>query len=255
MKKLIAVAVCVTLMIATLSGCSKKVWEFTNRFENGGIVIASQDGEEFYFGLRDYYIAGIKKGKKLGTLSSEHMSDTSTFYSFDGDNSGKYMISFSGESIYDKYFFVGLDGGCTCYIYVKSGEEWEYDYHDPNVASAAFIPYDDIPEKKELNYEKYVDKHGIFGDNAKEVMGSILSEPLDFDAYRDVIDDQYIVARRLGRLVFYLDGVDWFCFDAEVRYHSVYGLYISFDGWYGSDCYLVSDESAVALGIELDGED
>lgn len=269
-KRIIITIMCVFIFVIGLSGCSKQTWTFEEDDEYTDLIV-SPKGEKYYLWGRNYYISGLKKDKLLGKFDFDgeeedefeseeekkeylnYIDNIRRVYSVSAPNDS-VVVQYNGISTREKYFFT-LDGGSNCYISFRIGEGYDFNYKDTNVSSVAFIPYDEIPYEGLYDYEKYVSKHGIFGDDAKAVISQILFDKSEEEIFSQegVSEAQRIGhgSERLGRIVYYPEDADWFCYDAEAIYSTDGGFYLRVYRITTYDVYPISCDVAEMLGIDI----
>lgn len=247
-KKLAILFLSVLLLLSFLSGCAAKKWVYTDR--DGDVsVIMSPDGVKYRAWNRDYYIVGLKSGKKIGTLLPEFEEDEKPLYAIDGVDGDKYIVTkkeTGGQGIDPQYEFT---------IFVRMGESFGYDYRDPNVSGVVFIPKAEFSD--DLDYLTYLKEHGVSGDEAKVIMGDILLGRTDEEVFSNELMDESFLIRHdekcafVGELVYSPENADWFAYKATVYYNPESGYYIGISRFSTVDMYLLTDDSVIALGISI----
>lgn len=273
MKRIIISLICAAMLIMSLSGCSNKTWTFEENDEHTFLKV-SPEGEKYYDWERNFYIDGLKKVKLLGTLDldddeeeefeseeekkeyRDYIENIKKVYSVSAPDDS-VVVQYSSVSTRDKYLGSVLDGGCNCSILFKVGGGYDFDYRNTNVSSVAFVPYDDIPADVIFDYEEYVSEHGIFGDEAKAIMSGILFDKSEEDVFSDeAVSESWNIGldcEKLGRIVYYPQDADWFCYDAEAIYSPEFGFYLRVYRQMTYDVYPISRDAAEKLGIDVTG--
>ena len=248
-KKLMVVIFSGVVALGIMSMCTRKVWVYTDP-DGYNSVIISPDGVKYRFWDFDFYIVGLQSGKKAGTLLQEFKEGDKPLYYIKGADSDRYVVIKNTSSS------LSMDPTYDFKIYAKADEGFEYDYRDANVSKAAFIPYGTITgNSSEFDYLSYLDKNGLFGDDAKAIMSGTLTERTDEEVFSDELSEWDFSlrfsdkCRYVGELVYSPEGVDWFAYLAIVYYNSDYGYFISIPRFSAADDYMLSDENATALGI------
>lgn len=269
-KKILVSVMCITIIIIGLSGCSEQIWTY----EEYTFLKVSPEGEKYYIWGENYYIDGLKKVKLLGILDigdaeekefgsekkkKEYLNYIDNYkkvYSVSAPDDS-VVVQYDGKSTKDKYLLSALDGKSNCSISFKVGQVYNFDYRDTNVSSAAFVPYDEIPDEGLFDYEEYVSEHGIFGDDAKAVMSGILFDKSEEDIFsEEAISEAQSIGfncEQLGRIVYYPEDCDWFCYDAEAIYNPESGFYLRVYRQMTYDVYPISRDTAKKLGIDVSG--
>lgn len=252
MKKIISVLLAALLLCSCGENTIKRTWTTDS---SPRCIYSNRDGEQFYDWNANYYIAGVEPEKVFGVVYyASHYREKDTLYTAKNSD-GNVLVELFDMPTHQKYFWYGLDGGCDSEIYLRVGETFDYSYCDPNVQSVAFIPYSDIPREGRFDYSGYVSEHGIFGDDAKAMMENILEYRTEEDIRSDENRERYWEISRaegnesVGRLVYYLEGVDWFCFDGSVFHSPEFGWQLSFNRFSFGDCYPIPDSEAEKLGL------
>ena len=252
MKKIFVVLFAALLLCSCGENTIKRTFD---PYSSPHHVYSTRDGEQFYVWDANYYIAGVEPQKVFGVVYyPSHYREKDTLYTVKNSD-GNVLVELYDIPTYQKYFPLGLDGGCDSELYIRLGETFDYSYCDPNVQSVAVIPYSDIPKEGRFDYAGYVKDHGIFGDDAKAIMGNILEYRTEEEIFSEENRMKWWEIRQIeggediGRLVFYPDGVDWFCFDGNIFYIPEYGWYLSFYHFSFSDYYHIPDSEAEKLGL------
>lgn len=252
MKKIFTVLV----VALFLCSCGENTLKHTfNPYSFPYHTYSTREGEQFYDWNANYYIAGLEPEKVFGVIYyPSHYREKDTLYTVKNSD-GNVLVELYDMPTYQKYFWYGLDGGVDSEIYLRAGETFDYSYCDPNVQSVAFIPYSDIPQDGRFDYSEYVLEHGIFGDDAKAMMENIL----EYRTEEEILSEENRERcweigwaegnESVGRLVYYLEGVDWFCFDGKVIYSPEFGWHLSFNRFSFGDCYSIPDSEAEKLGL------
>lgn len=243
-KRIITAIICVVIFSISLTCCSKQVWTF-DLDDEYRYILTSPKGEKYYPWGYNYYISGLQQGKLLGKEDFDDVEEPefdskeerkeyllrlemrSRVYSVSAPDDN-VVVQYHGISTREKYFPRGLDGRSDCEILFKAGERYDFDYRNTNVSSTAFIPYDDIPGECLFDYKKYVAEHGLFDADAKDIISSILFDKPEEEIYSlESMEEASSIAKdceRIGRLVYYPEDADWFCYDGEVI-HAIDGRY------------------------------
>ena len=225
----------VLLALGCLSGCANSIWEETDTLaENGGVIILSPEGEEYYFAAApDYYLDGYEIDKKIGKIINESSGKIQRVYSIKGVDGEKFVAI---ENVTD---YVYWESGPEYYICTRAGEEF-FDYEDSNVSGIAFIASGEFTD---VDCLEYIEKNGIHGDDAKALVRDMYAERTEDTYYHDI----------LGYVVYCVEDAEWFCFRVPLRYSEEYGYYLSkvaTNENYGDYfCYLLSDSVVETLGI------
>ena len=226
MQRLAAVIICLVLIAVGLAGCTDKVWERTDEYEDGGGVIVSPEGVHYHHGTAGWHIVGFKTDKKLGLIPyTANSKKGNRVCSIEGADSDKYI------AVQDTTERLIFDTMPEYNVHIRNGEE--IDYTSTDISEIVFIP---IKEDAD-DYSQYVKDHGLFGDEAKAAIQGMYDNEGEFAMPYEV----------LGNIIYRQEGMDWCYFMAFVRYSHKDGYFIIMNGKY----YALPENTLKALGISF----
>ncbi len=242
-KIAVIISIAAVLLFLALSILMPKKWTALEE-ENYRDRIMSADGNVYYSHFNDFNYDGIKAGRKIGTVRELYEGSRDNVFLIDGlDNTDYILVSgYSRPSLTEKYHpgaskgVAVLDGGSLYTLFILDGKEF-YEIKDSNVDNVAFILSRD---RDDIDYYDYITKNGVSGEEAQNILKRIYSEqaeaPLDYSP--------------AGRLLYYPENVDWFCFSIDVVYQDDDFYLRVFEYMKDAEFYHIPKDICELLGIK-----